>query len=144
MFKNEQKLKWTYRKPDYKVFLLEGDDYRFYDQDNEQLTIGKIKDRSRQWIWQLLFSDDIFRSSSLEDDKGQKVIHVKNKKDSLDVRITVDENFLPVKIFQIDPSGARMIFYFKNYRANVTVPDNAFQLNVPKGVDIIHADDIEK
>jgi len=45
IFKNDQLLKWTYLDPDYKVFLLEEDNYQFYDEDNQQLMIGKIKEK---------------------------------------------------------------------------------------------------
>ena len=52
-------LKWTYLDPDYKVWILIGDDYKFYDRENEQLTIGKIEKKNQKWIWQLLFSEEV-------------------------------------------------------------------------------------
>jgi outer membrane lipoprotein-sorting protein len=143
IFKNDKELKWTYLKPDFKIFLLEGSEYRFYDEDNEQLTIGKIKDMGRQWIWQLLFSDDVYRYSSVRDDGNRKTIRIKNDKDSLDIEITVDEVFLPVHVVQIDPSGARMIFHFKNYRPHFLIPADAFQLKVPQGVEVVREDEKE-
>jgi len=143
LFKNDQKLKWTYLKPDYKVFLLEGNQYRFYDEDNEQLTIGKIKDWSRQWIWQLLFSDDVFRYASSKDEGSKKIVRILNKKDSLDIEITVDSDFLPTRMVQVDASDARMIYIFKNYRQNVVITDDAFQLKIPPGVDVVNEEENE-
>jgi outer membrane lipoprotein-sorting protein len=139
IFKNDRLLKWTYLESDYKVFLLEGDDYRFYDQDNEQLIIGKIKDRNRQWLWQLLFSDDIIRFAVWDNNRGQ--IHIKNDRESLDISIAINADYLPVKAVQNDPSGARMVYYFNDYRKNITVPGDAFQLKIPGDVDILREDE---
>ncbi len=135
LFKSDRQLKWTYLEPDYKVFLLDGDDYRFYDADNEQLIIGKIKDRSQQWIWQLLFSDDIFEYARW--DEAGKSIHIKSDRDSLDMEIIINSDFLPVKVVQTDLSGARMVYYFKDYCQGIIVPGDAFLLKVPEGVDIV-------
>ncbi|NIM15115.1 MAG: hypothetical protein GTO45_24390 [Candidatus Aminicenantes bacterium] len=135
LFKNDQQLKWTYLEPDYKVFLLEGDDYQFYDEDNEQLIIGKIKDRSQQWIWQLLFADDIFRYARW--DEARKSIHIKNDRDSIDMEIIINSDSLPVKVVQTDLSGARMVYYFKDYCQRIIIPEDAFRLQVPEGVDIV-------
>jgi outer membrane lipoprotein-sorting protein len=144
IFKSDQLLKWTYLEPDYKVFLLEGDNYRFYDEDNEQLIIGKVKDRSQQWIWQLLFSPDLSQYARW-DEAGRK-IHIKNDRDAIDMEITIDAGALPVKVVQTDLSGARMVYYFKRYRQNITVPQDAFRLKIPEGVDIVREgrDDLEE
>lgn len=135
LFKNDQQLKWTYLEPDYKVFLLEGDDYQFYDEDSEQLILGKIKDRSQQWIWQLLFADDIFRYARW--DEARKSIHIKNDRDSIDMEIIINSDSLPVKVVQTDLSGARMVYYFTDYRQRIIIPEDAFLLKVPEGVDIV-------
>jgi len=139
LFKNDQTLKWTYLKPDYKVFLLENDDYRFYDQENEQLIIGKIKDRSQQWVWQLLFSDEIFKYARI--DSPKRLIRVKDDDETLNLEIAFNSDFLPEKMVQIDASGARMVYYFRNYRKNISIPDDAFHLKIPDGVEIIREDD---
>lgn len=141
LFKNDQQLKWTYLEPDYKVFLLEGDEYQFYDEDNEQLILGKIRDRSQQWIWQLLFSDDIFRYARWDD--SRKRIHIKNDRDSIDMEIIINSDSLPVKVVQTDLSGARMVYYFKDYRQKIIIPEDAFRLKVPEGVDIVRQYDDE-
>jgi outer membrane lipoprotein-sorting protein len=146
IFKNDLLLKWTYLDPDYKVFLLEGDNYRFYDEDNEQLIIGKIKDKSHRWVWQMLFSDDIFRDYIVTWDKARKKIHIKNNPDSrtgdsgdiaIDIEIIIDDDSLPITLIQDDPSGARIVYHFKEYQAKIKIPDDTFRLNVPEDVEII-------
>jgi outer membrane lipoprotein-sorting protein len=136
LFKNNKQLKWTYTNPDFKVFLLEGDNYKFYDEDSEQLIIGKVKQKNRQWIWQLLFSDHIVPHARwLATDK---TIQVMIPADELHVDIVINDDFLPVKVTQHDPSGVRMVFHFKQYSPNITVSPDTFQLKVPDDVDVIH------
>ncbi len=143
LFKDDRRLRWTYLEPDTKVFLLLEDEYKFYDEENEQLTVGKIKDRSRQWIWQLFFSDDILRYIHTDPvpDKTRKKIYIK-KEDSdepLDIEILLNTDSLPVQVIQADPdTGVRMIFYFKDYKAKVKLPGDAFEINVPADTVIIN------
>jgi outer membrane lipoprotein-sorting protein len=146
IFKDDQLLKWTYLDPDYKVFLLEGDNYQFYDEDNQQLMIGKIKDRSQQWVWQMLFSDDIFRDYLVNWDKIRKRIRIKNNSGSrtgdtadiaIDIEIIIDTDFLPVTLIQADPSGARIVYQFRDYKPQIEIPGDTFRLKVPDDVEII-------
>jgi outer membrane lipoprotein-sorting protein len=143
LFKNHQHLKWTYLKPDFKVFLLQQDDYKFYDEENEQLTIGKIKDRSQQWIWQLFFSDDILQYTYERVNGAQQKIYIKKEdaEQPLDIEIRLNKDFLPVQVIQEDPNtGVRMIFYFKDYKEKIKIPKDAFELNVPEDVEIIEGE----
>jgi outer membrane lipoprotein carrier protein len=137
IFKDHRLLKWTYLEPDLKVFLLKNDEYRFYDEDNEQLFIGKVGDGNSQWIWRLLFSDDIFNYAYSKGKENQYEIIIKNDEESLDIEITVDKEFLPVELNQLDPSGARVKFFFKKYRSKIGLPADAFQLTIPEGVEVI-------
>lgn len=141
IFKNDRQLKWTYLVPDYKVFLLQGDDYKFYDEDNEQLIVGKVKDKSRQWIWQLLFSDDIFQYARW--DGPHKKIHIENKSETmaLDIEITINSDFLPVKVSQVDITAARVVYYFQSYQPKIKIAEDTFLLSLPEDVAVVRADD---
>jgi outer membrane lipoprotein-sorting protein len=130
------------------VFLLQEDDYQFYDQENEQLTVGKVKDRSRQWLWQLFFSDDILQYTSTIGTSGtvatggaaEKKIFIKKQhaEEPLNIEILLNSDYLPVEVIQQDPNtGSRMIFYFKDYKEKIVVPGDAFELKVPKNVETI-------
>jgi hypothetical protein len=130
-------------EPDTKVFLLLEDEYKFYDEENEQLIIGKIKDRSRQWIWQLFFSNDILRYAHTgpAPHKTRKKIYFKKEDpdEPLDIEIVLNNDSLPVQVIQADPdTGVRMIFYFKDYKGNVKIPGDAFEIKVPRDVAIIN------
>ena len=122
---------------------MEEDNYQFYDEDNEQLIIGKIKDKSQQWIWQLLFSDDLTRSSHLSWDEIHRRIHIKYNPSAhstdmnIDIELTLNVDFLPVKVLQKDSSGARIVYYFLEYTPHINIPADAFQLKVPEDIEII-------
>ncbi len=136
IFKDDQQLKWTYRDPDFKVFLLEGEDYKFYDEDNEQLMIGKVKDKNQQWIWQLLFADDILPDARWE--ISTETIHIDSKSRDIHVQVIINNLFLPVKVSQKDPSGARMVYLFNTYLKNISLPSDTFKLDVPANVEVVH------
>lgn len=130
-------------EPDTKVFLLLEDEYKFYDEENEQLIIGKIKDRSQQWIWQLFFSENILRYAHTGPAPHQRLKKIYIKKedpdDPMDIEIILDNDSLPVQVIQADrDTGARMIFYFKDYKRNVKLPGDAFEIKVPRDVEIIN------
>lgn len=139
IFKDERHLKWIYLKPNFKVFLLWEDNYKFYDEENEQVTIGKIKDQGRQWLWQLFFSEDILRYSYTTT-PGEKKIFIKKEstEEPLDIEIVVNNDYLPVQVIQQDPTtNTRMIFYFKDYKEKILIPGDAFELKVPKNVETV-------
>jgi len=135
VFQDQQKLIWTYRQPDYKVFLLEGDRYRFYDQENGQLTIGKVKEKNEQWVWQLIFSDNL--SPDITGDEKRRLIFIKNAAEAIDVQILFGQDLLPIKVIQEDPSGAEVVYFFKDYQQKIAIAADTFTLVVPAGVEII-------
>lgn len=135
VFQDQQKLIWTYRQPDHKVFLLEGDRYRFYDQENEQLTIGKVKEKNERWVWQLIFSDNL--SPDITGDEKRRLIFIKNEAEAIDVQILFGQDLLPIKVIQNDPSGAEVVYFFKDYRQKIAIAADTFTLVVPAGVEII-------
>jgi outer membrane lipoprotein-sorting protein len=139
LFKDDRHLKWTYLKPDFKVFLLQEDDYQFYDEENGQIIVGKVKDRGRQWLWQLFFSEDILRYGYTAG-SGEKKIFIKKggAEEPLDIEILLNNDYLPVQVIQQDPNtGARMIFYFKDYKEKIAIPGDAFELKVPTDVETV-------
>lgn len=167
LFESSQRLKWVYLDPDFKVFLLENSSYQFYDEDNEQLIKGTIKNKNQQWIWQLLFSDDLFQLYDVDWDESKKEIHIRNKKENglfkssasnsknlnkgkvdaetsfdmkIDIHVFVGDNYLPTKIEQKDISGTLIIFYFNDYLSNVKISKGEFHIDVSEDVEIIQDD----
>jgi outer membrane lipoprotein-sorting protein len=135
LFKSQNHLKWIYQNPDFKVFLLEGDKYQFYEADNEQLTIGTVKDNKQHWIWQLIFTPDY--NEFLTCNIKEKKITIMNKDEDLNVVIYLTDQLLPHRVVQHDPSGLTLIHRFKDYQARVVLTGKDMQLKVPKGIDIV-------
>ncbi len=134
-FKNEDLIKWVYQKPDYKIFILKQNEYQFYDHDYEQLTIGKVKEKKKEWIWRLLFAGDI--ESKIKYDKKNNKLIVRGIADELEVDIYIDKKYLPQKIVQKDPFGYTRITLFKSYKKRVKLRKDEFQLKVGKNVDVV-------
>jgi hypothetical protein len=99
-------------------------------------------------VWQLLFSDRLLQDFSLSWDETGRVIHIKSKPGSapgsadaedvqVDIEVTVNEDSLPVKVLQRDPTGARIVYYFKAYQPRLQISTGTFQLEVPEDTEII-------
>ncbi len=135
IFKDKDHLKWTYMNPDFKVFLLEGKKYQFYEKDNEQLTIGNVNNNKQHWIWQLIFAPDYNRHITC--DIKQKKILIQDPDEDLNVVIFLNDQMLPQKVVQKDPSGLTLVHLFKDYQIRVELKRDDLQLKVPKGIDIV-------
>jgi len=135
LFKDSTCLKWTYMDPDFKVFILIDNLYRFYDRENNQLMKGKIAGKNQRWIWQLLFADEISEYITCYD-RG-KMISIDSEKEELNFRIYIGSNGLPERVIQHDVSGVKYEYHFKNYQANVKLSDRDFDLTLPDDVEIV-------
>jgi len=135
LFKNKDKIKWTYLVPDYKVFLLDGNIYKFYDKENEQLTIGNLKEADQHWVWQILLSEG--QSPYIQCIPEKQTIIIKNEAENIDLEIIISSKFLPKRVVQNDPTGLKIVYQFKNYKKRIILKDSDFVLKVPTGIDIL-------
>jgi len=94
----------------------------------------------------MLFSDDIFRDYQVNWDQTQKRIRIENNPGSrtgdtvdtaIDIEIITDSDSLPVTLIQGDPSGARIVYQFRDYKPKIQIPGDTFRLKVPEDVEII-------
>lgn len=135
LFKDITRLKWTYLNPDFKVFVMEGQSYRFYDRENNQLIKGKLTVKNRQWIWQLLFAPEA--EKAIQVDENQRRIHFRDDEEDLDIEIILDENLLPLKAVQKDFSGIEYRYLFSGYQKGVSVAPEDFNIRLPADAEII-------
>lgn len=138
LFKDSAELKWTYMVPDYKVFILKKDRYRFFDRENNQLMKGEITATNQKWIWQLLFTKEISEHVTFNDQ--ERVITINWEKEELKFQVYIGSGGLPIKVVQHDVSGARYDYLFENYQASVKLSQSDFEINLPKDVEIIDGD----
>lgn len=135
LFQDISRLKWTYLDPEFKVFVMEGNAYRFYDRENNQLIKGEVTQKNQQWIWQLLFSEEA--TGSLRVDEKKRIIYFRDDAEDLDIEIILDEGLLPRKAIQQDPTGVQYLYFFSGYREKVPVTGQDFELDLPADVEII-------
>lgn len=129
------KLKWIYLHPEHKEFIIIDNNYQFYNQEDNELTIGQIEKKNQQWIWQLLFSDEI--SSHIKEDKKNDRIYIKKEADDIDFEIIIGKDLLPKMAIQKDATGIKYIYSFSNYKKKIKTENDDFILKLPENVDII-------
>ncbi len=134
-FRDRKKIKWEYLDPDHKIWILSEDSYEYYDEEDEQITKGRLEKKTQLWIFQLLYTKELSENISLDPEK--RTIHFSNKNDGADFLIFVSESFLPIKIIQKDPTGVDIVYLFSEYRINLALPDDEFKLKTDGNVDVI-------
>lgn len=138
LYFNQTLLKWTYLKPDYKIFVLNGNKYSYYDKEENQVTRGKIKEKGQQWIWQHLFSEEFKDQVKFDDLK--RLFIFKDKTSDLDLEVYIDKKFLPNKIIQTTALGGRNVYYLTNYQPRVRTSNKDFNLSIPQGVELVEVE----
>lgn len=115
--------------------VINGNEYRFYDRENEQVTIGTITEKNQQWIWQLLYSPGI--SDIIQCDLNRRVILLKDKSEELDYELYVGPDDLLQKVIHRDPTGAANVYLFSQYQPRLRLQEDDFLLALPEGIEII-------
>ncbi|MEN8154679.1 MAG: outer-membrane lipoprotein carrier protein LolA [Acidobacteriota bacterium] len=134
-FKNSNELKWIYTEPDYKVWLIKNNRYKFYDKEDEQLTTGILNDKDRLWIWQLINNDKF--KKYLKINVRDKTIHIIKESEAINTKIFINNNYLPEKVVQKDQTGVDIIYIFYNYKNNTKFSKEDFELKIDDNTDII-------
>jgi outer membrane lipoprotein-sorting protein len=136
--KNPDLIKWHYVEPEVKTFLLKGSRYYFYDRDFGQLTVGRIENRKGEWIWQLLFSEDI-REICIEDTQ-RRILTIRDTARGVDITVQLSEQMIPVRVVQQEEGGYQRVLEFSAFTARVSLLPGEFELNIPPETDIIKLD----
>ena len=134
LYSDDQHIKWVYNDPEYKVWVLKGDKYEFYEKEEEQLTIGMLKDKERIWIWRLMRMKN---GNSVSSDENRRVLYINDKETGTGFTIEYNKKFLPIKVFQNDPTGVKIEYIFFNYHFNYNIGDSDFVIKYEKGTDIV-------
>ena len=134
-FRDRNKIKWEYLEPDNKIWILSGNSYEYYDVEDEQVTRGKLAKKTQLWIFQLLYTEELNENITI--DTESRFIHFSNKEEGADFRIFLSEDLLPSRIIQKDPTGVDIIYIFSQYKKNLSLAADEFQLKIRGDVDII-------
>ncbi len=133
-----QRVKWTYRRPELKIFILENARYRFFEPEARQLTIGGMEERQGGWIWQLLFSKDADVVESCPQSGSEMVL--KDPHDGTRFHIRLDRQNRIVRVEHIDSGGARHVYLLSRYQERVEVDEDEFSLEIPPDTEIVNMD----
>ena len=135
IFRDSEKIKWEYIEPDHKIWILSGDFYEYYNKEDEQITRGKLEKKTQLWIFQLLYRKNL--SKNIRIDKKSRVISFLDKTEGADFKIIFNEDLLPSKVIQKDPTGVDIVYLFSNYKSNLSLSADEFKLIIDGEVDII-------
>ena len=134
-YSDKNHIKWTYYEPEFKVWLMNNNNYEFYEKDENQITKGIIKEREKIWLWKIFNISN--SSEGVKINKVNRIIIYKDEESGSDYKIHFDNNNLPVKLIQIDPTGVRIEYSFMKYIFNLKTDKELFTIKIPKGTDIV-------
>ncbi len=135
LFLNKDRIKWIYKDPNYKVWIVYGNSYEYYDREEEQITKGKLSKKTQIWIFKLL--DTKYEKNDIKVNNKKNEIYLVNDEEGINFKILISDDFLPSKIIQKDPTGVDIVYIFSGYKKNITLSDKDFILKIDGEVDII-------
>lgn len=140
VFADREHVKWQYLDPEFKVFILEKDRYRFYDRENNQLLQGLLGERNERLIWELLLSDRPGEAASWDARTRTIRLRLDGKPGSAgaqELKILVGPDFLPLRVEQAGENEVTTVYVFRNYRSRVALAAGEFDLDLPADVEVI-------
>src|SRR5262245_20145141 len=154
--KSNRKLRIDYTKPSQDILAVDGDNFVFYQPRIKQAIKGitsRVSKGKQDGLAQILSA---VLSGSLESASGEfesnlvkeenvngimaSVLRAIPKSNiqykSIDIWIS-QQTWIPVRFSATERNGDVTVFTFKNMQVNATVPDNAFNLKLPSGTEIL-------
>ena len=139
-------MRWTYSKPEEKVFVFDGSQSWFYVAADKQVTVAKIDDRRRSELPFLLIGDAAARDRLFvvkESKRGNDVIVTLQPRDASamirNVTLTIAPNTNLIRQLEYsDRDGNRTVFEFSGFHRRATSPE-LFRFTPPAGVQVVSA-----
>ena len=140
-------MRWSYTRPEEKLFVFDGKRSWFYVPGDKQVTIADVDDRRRSELPFLLLGDRAAREKlfkvSERKDRGKIVVRLESKNRAAAVRgvdITVDPaTHRMQRVAYSDRDGNHTVFEFSGYDRSTAGAD-AFRFAPPEGVQIIRSE----
>ncbi len=139
-------MRWTYTKPEEKVFVFDGTNSWFYVAADKQVTVASIDDRRRSELPFLLIGDPAARERLFTINEsnrgGSVVVTLQPRSASSAIRsatLTLAANsHLIQQLEYSDREGNRTVFDFSAYQRRAVTPD-LFHFTPPAGVQVVNA-----
>jgi outer membrane lipoprotein carrier protein len=140
-------MRWSYSKPEQKVFVFDGANSWFYVPADKQVTVARIDDAKKHELPFLLLGDATARGRFFnvkEQKRGNTVVTTLSSRNpsalvkSVTVTIAPSTHLIQ-RIEYADRAGNRTSFDFSGYHRRAASADT-FKFAPPAGVQVIRAD----
>jgi chaperone LolA len=140
-------MRWSYSKPEQKLFVFDGANSWFYVPADKQVTVARIDDAKKHELPFLLLGDPAARGkffSVKEQKRGATVVTTLSSRNASalvkNVTVTIaPSTHLIQRIEYADREGNRTSFDFSGYHRRAASADT-FRFAPPAGVHVIRAD----
>jgi outer membrane lipoprotein carrier protein len=139
-------MRWTYTKPEEKVFVFDGTQSWFYVAADKQVTVATLDDRRKSELPFLLIGDPAARERLFivtESKRGNSiVVSLQPRSASASIRnitMTIEPGTHLIRQLQYsDREGNRTEFDFSGFRRKTGSPE-LFRFTPPAGVEVVSA-----
>jgi outer membrane lipoprotein carrier protein len=140
-------MRWSYSKPEQKLFVFDGSNSWFYVPGDKQVTVSKVDDTKKRELPFLLLGDARAREkyfSVKEQKRGNHIVTTLQSRNPSalvkSVTLTIaPSTHLIQRIEYADRDGNRTSFDFSGYHRRAASADT-FKFAPPAGVQVIRAD----
>src|SRR6266702_2654136 len=123
-------MRWTYTKPEEKVFVFDGTNSWFYVAADKQVTVATIDDRRKSELPFLLIGDPAARERLFvvkESRRGGNTVVTLQPRDASatirNITLTIAPSHLIQQLQYSDREGNRTVFDFSGFRRRALSPD---------------------
>jgi chaperone LolA len=139
-------MRWSYSKPEQKLFVFDGSNSWFYVPADRQVTVGKVTEARKRELPFLLLGDAAARERLFtvkEQRRGNAVVTTLQPRSggtvkSVSVTTSPSTNLIQ-RIEYTDRDGNRTAFDFTGYRKAATTAET-FAFKAPAGVQVVNAE----
>jgi len=139
-------MRWSYAKPEQKIFVFDGSNSWFYIPADKQVTVGRIDDARKRELPFLMFGDAAARSkyfTMTEARRGNSIVTTLQPRDGAAMIRSVNVMIAPAthlitRVEYTDREGNHTAFDFSGYRGSAARADS-FRFTPPAGVQVVQA-----
>lgn len=141
------RMRWSYTKPERKLFVFDGTTSWFYVPGDKQVTHGRVTEARKRELPFLLLGDPVARDRAFvvrQQNRGGNIVTTLQPRGKGSIVKNVTVTIAPAtkliqRIEYTDRDGNRTSFDFSGYHRRAATADT-FRFTPPAGVQVINAD----
>ena len=146
LIKKPGKMRWTYREPERKLFVSDGQKLYAHIPADKQVIVSKVANEASTPALFLSGKGDILRDFEVSfpretpppDGYLLQLVPKSHEPEYERLLLTVDKKTLALKgLVADDHQGGRSTFSFVNLKENIGISDKEFVFQIPKGVEVV-------